>query len=401
MDDAETYRRQVGDFLANVLPHDWAGYGALEPPARERFRTRWRAALAESGYLVPGWPRRYGGRDADVVEQTVVAREFVQAGLPHHPGPNDILSLLLLGPTLLQCGSEAQCERFLPGTVDGRIAWAQGYSEPEAGSDLFSLRTTARRCDGGWRVSGQKVWQTAGTTANWLFLLARTDPEASRSRGLSFLLLPLDAEGVEVRGIRNAVGEEEFAEVFLDDVQVPDDCVVGQPGDGARIALTLLGYERALGGYTHSLGYEVELQRLASLVRHRGLASDNLTRNRLARCATVIRAIRCLSRDVLTEVEAGAAPGPESSVIKLLSSEYRQQVTTLALDVLGEDLLEPAGADGPYPLGPQPRGLDALSSRAWLRDYLQARPGTVYGGSSQIQRNTIAEQVLGLPREAR
>jgi hypothetical protein len=204
-----------------------------------------------------------------------------------------------------------------------------------------------------------------------------------------------------VRGIRNAVGEEEFAEVFLDDVEVPDDCVVGRPGDGARIALTLLGYERALGGYTNSLGYQVELERLAALTRQRGLASDSLVRDRIGRCATTVRAIRCLSQDVLAAVQAGAAPGPESSLIKLLSSEYRQQVTTLALDVLGEELLEPAGPDGPYPLGPQPYGLDPSSSRAWLRDYLQARPGTVYGGSSQIQRNTIAEQVLGLPREPR
>jgi len=400
-EQAERHLARIREFLSGILPPGWAGYGALAPGERERFRTTWRTALAESGYLVPGWPRRYGGRDADLVEQTVVARELVRAGLPHHPGPNDPLSLLLLGPTLLQCGSEEQRQRFLPATVDGRIRWAQGYSEPEAGSDLFSLRTAARPCPGGWRVSGQKIWQTAGCTANWLFLLARTDPDAGRGRGLSFLLTPLDAQGVEVRGIRNAVGEQEFAEVFLDDVEVPHDCVVGEPGDGARIALTLLGYERALGGYTNSLGYEVELERLAELVRHRGLAADPVTRDRLARCATTVRAIHCLSRNVLVEVQAGAAPGPESSLIKLLSSEYRQRVTTLALDVLGEELLEPDGADGPYPLGPQPHGLDPTSSRAWLRDYLQARPGTVYGGSSQIQRNTIAEQILGLPRESR
>jgi hypothetical protein len=400
-DDVERHQGEVRAFLAEVLPAQWPGYGALSPQERDEFRGSWRAALARSGYIAPGWPRRYGGRDASLTEQMVITQEFIRAGVPPHPTPNDPLSLLLLGPTLLQCGTEEQRERFLPATVSGEIAWAQGYSEPEAGSDLFGLRTRGVRIDGGWRVNGQKIWQTAGLTANWIFALIRTDPEVAKAKGLTFVLCPLDAPGIEVRGIRNAVGEEEFAEVFFTDVEIPDDLVVGGAGNGARVALTLLGYERALGGFAHSVAFEFELSRLAELARDRGFAGDQLVRDRIARCATKVRAIGSLSRGVLDEVGRGIAPGPESSLIKLLCSEYRQQVTTLAIDLLGSDLLAPTGPDGPYSLGAQPLGVDPTSARAWLRDYLQARPGTVYGGSSQIQRNTIAEQVLGLPREKR
>jgi hypothetical protein len=394
-----TAREEVRAFLASHLPENWTGMGALDPTESARFRTSWRAALAESGYLVPAWPAAYGGRDASVEEQMSIAEEWVRAGVPPLPHPNDAVGILLLGPTLLRWGTQEQRDRFLPATVRGGVRWAQGYSEPEAGSDLFGLRTRAEPAAGGWRVSGHKIWQTAGLTANWMFVLARTDPQAAASKGISFMVLPLDQQGVEVRGIQNPLGEEEFAEVRLTNAFVAADDVIGGVHNGARVALTLLGFERALAGYGASLANIVELDRLAELARAKGKADDPLTRGQLARCRTRTHALRCISRGALERLANGQAPGPEASVIKLVSSEYRHSVTTLARTLLGADILYPSGADGVLPLGPQLKGLDPYSPAAWIRDYIQARPVTVYGGSSQIQRNTIAEHVLGMPKD--
>ena len=399
--DAEEFRRNLRAFLKDYLPPDWQGRGALSPAARAEILDRWRAELVGRGWMVPSWPREYGGLEMGLGEQSVLAEEFTRAGLPGMVKPNDPYGLSLLGPTLLHWGTDDQKRRFLRPTVEGEIRWAQGYSEPEAGSDLFNLRTRAELVDGQWVVNGRKIWQSAGTTANWIFALVRTDTADSRSKGLSFLLIPLEQPGVEVRGIANMAQEVDFVEVTFTDAVTSEDNLVGGVNNGARVALTLLGFERGAGGVAEALAHMIELDRLADLIRATGQADDPTIRQRFADCCVRVHAMRCHALRTLSAATTGGVLGPESSIKKLVSSEYRKLVTELAMDVLGEDSLVLDGVGPAELLGPQPLGLDPLSTRAWVADFLHARPGTVYGGSSEIQRNTIGEQVLGLPREPR
>jgi alkylation response protein AidB-like acyl-CoA dehydrogenase len=398
---AEEFRAEVRSFLGDNLPEDWAGLGTLPAQDRTAFLTSWRETLRTNRMLAPWLPEQYGGRGLGVLGQSVLAEEFVRAGVPLMPAPNDGLGFMLLAPTLLHWGTERQKAHFLPRLMSGEHCWAQGFSEPGAGSDLFSLATSARRDGEQWIVNGQKVWQTAGVTANWIFALVRTDTEATRSRGISFMLIPLDQPGVEVRGITNMAGRVELAAVFFDDARAPADSVVGGVNNGATVALTLLGYERGAGGTASAATLALELQRLVDLARAKGRSGDPLVRQAVATCCEKVHVLRCLGLRGLTAGASGAAPGPESSILKLFTAEYRKTVTELAVLVLGGDALAPEGAASLEALVPQPLGFDPTSARGWVDDFLHARAGTIYGGSSQVQRDTIAEQILGLPREPR
>jgi alkylation response protein AidB-like acyl-CoA dehydrogenase len=397
---AEEYRGRVRALLARELPADWRGVAALGPEERARFDEKWRALLVEHRLIAPGWPSEYGGGGLDITGQSIVAEEFVRAGVPQQVLITDPLSLTLLGPTLLHWGTEAQKQHFIPRTISGEIRWAQGYSEPEAGSDLFGLRCRAVLDGDEWVVNGSKIWQTAGVHANWIFALVRTDPDAAKARGLSFLLIPYDQPGVEVRAIRTMDGGAEMAEVFFDNARTSADNIVGGVGNGAKVALTLLGFERGTGGIAAALAAKLELLRLRDAMRSYGV-EDVALRRRLADCWVSVHTMHCLALRTLTVSASGQPPGPESSIAKLMMSEYRKRVTELAVDVLGPRALTPTGRPSTVDRGPQPLGTDADSSSAWVADYLHARPGTVYGGSSEMQRNTIGEQVLGLPREPR
>jgi alkylation response protein AidB-like acyl-CoA dehydrogenase len=399
--EAQRYRAAIREILTGLLPERWAGLGALSASERSAFRISWRNALREHRLLAPNWPREYGGGGLSLLEQSIVAEELALLGAPQYPHPNDANGILLLGPTLLHFGTDEQKEYFLPRTLSGEITWAQGYSEPDAGSDLFGVRTRAVRDGEGWRVTGQKIWQTAGTTANWMFALVRTDPAQGGAKGLSFLLIPLRQDGAEVRGIRNMADEIEFAEVFLDGAFVDDAHVVGGPGHGARVALGLLGFERGAGGVAAAVSARIELDRLIELTRSLDRHRDTTIRRRIAECCSEVHTMHCLALRSLSAGMSGQPPGPESSITKILTSQYRQRVTELALDILGARSLAWSGDRPIDPLKPQPRGTDALSSAAWIGDALHARPSTVYGGSLQIQRTTIGERVLGLPREPR
>jgi alkylation response protein AidB-like acyl-CoA dehydrogenase len=399
--EIDQYRSSVKQFLSDHLPSGWQGIGALGPAEREQFLRGWRDTLLEHRLLAPGWPAEYGGAGLSVLEQSVVAEEFVRAGVPQMPHPNDAYGFGLLGQTLMHWGTPEQKDHFLSRTVNGDIHWAQGYSEPNAGSDLFNLRTRAQLDGDEWVVNGQKIWQSAGVTANWIFALVRTDPDAVRSKGISFMLIPLEQPGVEVRGIRNMAGEVEFAEVFFDNARTAAGNVVGGVNNGAKVALTLLGFERGAGGVAASVSMFIELERLIELARAKGKDQDPSVRQAIATCWTKVHVLRCLGMRAVTAGATGRPPGPESSIIKLFSSEYHKAVTELAVAVLGTGALAPDGPAAVNALGAQPRGLDPASSAAWVADFLHARPGTVYGGSSEIQRNTIGEQVLSLPREPR
>jgi alkylation response protein AidB-like acyl-CoA dehydrogenase len=395
------YRESARTRLRSMLPTNWNGYGALSADERAAFDPWWREQLLQNGMLAAGWPAEYGGGGLTIVEQSIVAEELAELGAPQYPMPNDTFGLQLLGPTLMHYGTAEQQNYFLPRTLSGEIRWAQGFSEPEAGSDLFNVRTTARRSGDSWVVTGQKVWQTAGITANWIFTVVRTDPDVRGAKGLSFLLIPIDQPGVTVRGIRNIAGETEFSEVFFDDAVTASDHVVGEVGQGGTVAMALLGFERGAGGVAAAVGSRIELERLSDLIVHRGLAGDTAITRRLAQCRADVHVMRCLALRTLSAVSAGTIPGAESSVTKWFVSRYRQRVTELAMDVLGPEGVALVGARTVFPLGPQPRGLDSRSANAWIEDALHARPVTVYGGSLQIQRNTIGEQLLGLPRQQR
>jgi alkylation response protein AidB-like acyl-CoA dehydrogenase len=397
----QAYRDEVRSALCSLLPTDWSGYGSLDPEQCAQFDPWWRQQLLEHGMLAAGWPAEYGGGGLTITEQSIVAEELAEVGAPQYPTPNDTFGLQLLGPTLMHYGTQEQRDYFLPRTLSGEIRWAQGYSEPEAGSDLFNVRTVAHRSGDTWVVNGQKVWQTAGTTANWIFTVVRTDPEVKGAKGLSFILIPIDQPGVIVRGIRNIAGETELAEVFFDDAVASAEHVVGEVGQGGTVALALLGFERGAGGLASAVSSRIELERLAELIADRGKSDDTSLTRRLAQCRADVHAIRCLALRTLAAVSSRAVPGPEASVTKWFVSRYRHRVTELAMDVLGSDGVALTGADTVAPLGPQPKGLDPASRAAWIQDALHARPVTIYGGSLQIQRNTIGERLLGLPREQR
>lgn len=398
---AEKFRTHVREFLAENLPAEWRGMGALSPSEQDAFRHEWRSLLAANRMIGITWPTQYGGGGLTLIEHSIMLEEFVRAGVPSLPLPNDSFGVNLLGATLLHWGTEEQKEFFLPRTISGEISWAQGYSEPDAGSDLFNLRTKGTVRGDELVINGQKTWQTAGVTANWLFCIVRTNPDVSPSRGLSFVLVPRDQPGVEVRGIKTMGGQTEFAEVFFTDAATSLDNVVGGLGNGAKVALTLLGYERGAGGVASALAFEYELERLAALARHHQRHHDPDVRRRLARCRVQVHALRCVALQTLSKALNGEAPGSESSIVKLMTAEHHQVVTELAMDILGPEALTPHGPDILESLQPQPRGLDATSSQAWVSDYLNARARTIYGGSSEIQRNTIGERILGLPREPR
>jgi alkylation response protein AidB-like acyl-CoA dehydrogenase len=394
------FRRTVVEFLGRALPGDWAGVGALAAQERREFLDRWRRTLAENGYLGCAWPTAYGGAGYDLVRQSVVQEEFARAGVPHLPWPTDGFSFNLIAPVLLHWGTEEQKRHYLPRMISGEHRWCQGYSEPDAGSDLFNLRTRATRDGDDWVLDGQKTWQTAGTEANWIFVLARTGTREERAKGLSLLLVPLDQVGVTVRPIRTMTGQAEFSEVFFDCARTRVADTVGPVGEGARVALTLLGFERGTASGALHVAHRLELERLVALARRRGRAGDPLVRQRLAWCYGRVEALGQLSRRILARAAGGGPPGPESSVLKLYVSEYHARLTELAVDILGMDAAVASGAPSVAQLGPDPLG-SPNTALAWVQKFMIARAATIYGGSSQIQRSTIGERVLGLPREPR
>jgi alkylation response protein AidB-like acyl-CoA dehydrogenase len=395
------FRRQVADFIAAQLPEGWAGEGALPRAEIAAFRARWRAALVESRFLVPHWPAAYGGLGVGPLHYAALVEEFVRAGVPHLVHENDGFGLKLVGPAVMTWGTEEQKQRFLPPTISGELRWAQGYSEPEAGSDLFSLRTRGVVQGDQVVINGQKVWTSAGLSANWMFALVRTDVSAARGRGLSFVLIDLDQPGVEVRGIKNLVGEEDYSEVFFTDARAHLGDVIGGLGNGGRVALTVLGHERGANALALAASNQIEVNRLSALANACGITAHDAAGWRLGKLVAAVELQRALATKLLAQTVAGEEIGPVSSLVKLTAALHRQQVHELAVDMLGMDANALSGDFGVEHLRPQPVGSDALSSRAWVTDYLSARAATIYGGSLQIQKNTIGEQLLGLPREPR
>jgi alkylation response protein AidB-like acyl-CoA dehydrogenase len=400
---AEAFREKMQAFLAEHLPADWEGIGALEHDESMAFTGRWREILRDNRLLAATWPTEYGGAGLSALESVIMAEEFQRAGVPTG-GTNDAFSIQMVGNTIIQWGTEEQKRHFLPRIISGEDVWCQGYSEPNAGSDLGNLGCRAVLDGDEWVINGQKIWTSAGHLANWIFVLTRTDPEAAKHRGITFLLCPMDQPGVEVRPIKMISGESEFNEVFFTDARTPRGNVVGEVNGGWAVAMTLLGYERGEAAATTPVAFRGELDRLVALARERGAqgrgTDDPVIRQRLMWCHTKVEIMRYLGMRTLTRFLSGEHPGPDASIFKLYWSEYHKVVTELAVDILGADGLRLVGKLPSSSFSTDSAGAPN-DSGSWLGTFLNARAGTIYAGTSQVQRNIIGEMVLGLPKEPR
>ncbi len=397
--EAETFRARVVAFLDRALPTDFPGLGRMSHDEMREFVTQWRKQLYAEGFLAPGWPVAYGGGGLSALEQVILAEEFAKAGVPTG-GPNDVFGIVMLGNTLLQWGSEEQKKHYLPRILSGDDVWCQGYSEPNAGSDLGGLALKATLDGDQWILNGQKIWTSAGHLADHIFTLARTDPDAPKHKGISFLLVDMRQPGIEVRPIKMISGESEFNEVFYTDAVCPKDNVVGGLNNGWAVAMTLLGYERGEGAATTPVRFQAEVDRLVMLARECGVADDLRIRQRIASAYSKVQIMRYLGLRTLTQFLNGHHPGPEGGIFKRYWSEYHQTVTELGVDILGAAGMVMEGRMPGNAFQPDDKTAPNTSA-SWVGTFLNARAGTIYAGSSQIQSNIIGEMVLGLPKEPR
>ena len=395
--EAEAYREKVQAFLAEHLPADWQGIGALAPEEAVEFTREWRKTLFENGLLAASWPQEYGGAGLSPLEQVVVVEEFAKAGVPAG-GSNDVFGIQMVGNTILQWGTPEQKAHFLPRILSGEDIWCQGYSEPNAGSDLANLGCRAELDGDEWVINGQKIWTSAGHLANWIFVLTRTDPDNAKHKGITFLLVPMEQPGVEVRPIEMISGESEFNEVFFTDARTAKENVVGEVNGGWAVAMTLLGYERGEAAATMPIMFRTELDRLVAMAKERGRADDPLIRQRLAWCHSKVEIMKWNGMRTLSRYLAGGHPGPADSTFKLFWSEYHKKVTELAMDIMGADGLVPTGRRPSSSFQADDPGAPN-STASWAYTFLHARAGTIYAGTSQVQRNILGEMVLGLPKE--
>jgi alkylation response protein AidB-like acyl-CoA dehydrogenase len=339
------------------------------------FRHAWDRRLYAAGWSGVHWPREHGGRGATLVESAIYNEELARAAAPP---PVNVIGLTLAGPTIMVHGTAEQQERFLAPILAADEIWCQGFSEPGAGSDLAALSTRAERGDGGWRVTGQKVWTSFARDAQWCLLLARTDRDAAKHRGITYFLLEMDQPGVQVRPIPQINGYAEFNEVFLEDAFVPDEQVLGPVNGGWPVAMTTLSNERSGLVFGKSFQARILLDRLTAIADERGLLDDGAVAARLGELHLRVEAVRLTAyRNVTSEMRHGQ-PGPEGSVIKWMWSEADQAVTELAVELLGSEALE---EDSP-----------------WAFELLRARGDTIESGTTEIIKNIVAERVLGLPR---
>jgi alkylation response protein AidB-like acyl-CoA dehydrogenase len=398
--DVEGFRAEVKGVLAEELPEAWSGLGAIaDAEATTAFVKNWRRTLYRRGLLGVAWPVEYGGRGLTKLHQVVLVEELTKAGLPFGEQPADSTGVKMLGNTLLHYGTDAQKAAILPGLLSGEQRWCQGFSEPGAGSDLASARTRAVLDGEEWVLDGQKIWTSGAQTSTGIFVLARTDPDGAKHRGLSFLLVSLDQPGIDIRPIKHMAGGSEFCEVFFTGARAPKDNVVGEVNGGWNVAKTLLTFERGEEAATNPLLFRAEIERLRELARTSGRADDPVIRQRLAWCFARVEIMRYLGYRILTEVLSGAEMGPAASVSKLYWSEYHRVATQLALDMQGLSGLDLHGKAPTRHFRADEPGSDPSSTRSWWQVSLNARAGTIYAGTSEVQRNILAELALGLPRE--
>jgi alkylation response protein AidB-like acyl-CoA dehydrogenase len=380
--EAEAFRAEYRAWLDANLTDELRGLAYQGEPDEGYLALMhgWNRTLADAGYAAISWPVAYGGRDASVMEQVVFAEENVRAGAPGTLNP---IGLANIAPSIMAFGTEAQKDRFLRPMLRGDEIWCQGFSEPDAGSDLASLSTSARWTGDGWVVNGQKVWNTYGTLASFCELLVRTDPTASKHRGITSLLVDMTLPGIEVRPLRTLTGEREFCELFFTDVFVPADAILGAENDGWTVAMATLSFER---GGVASLHLQIRhrIRRLVELAHENGTGADPLVRQRLADLHTRGETLRFLADRAVSRAAAGLPPGPESSLIKIVWSQVGRALPLAAADVAGGVL-----------------AWDVATSGRTATELLSSTSLTIAGGTTEVNRNVVAERVLGLPKEPR
>jgi alkylation response protein AidB-like acyl-CoA dehydrogenase len=375
----EEFRARLREFLTAQHP----GRPPKDPAEKLAWQKGWLARLFDAGFAGPSWPREYGGMELDFGKQVIYQEEYARARVPGPLGTG----LGIAAPTIIKYGTAEQKERFLRPMLRGDSVWAQGYSEPEAGSDLQALRTTARRDGDEYVVNGQKVWNSSAEIADVIFTLVRTGTQESRQNGISYLLIDAHAPGVTVRPIRDLTGAANFTEIFFSDVRVPVENLVGEESAGWALVRTSLGHERAAGAMNQAALYRRVLSELIELAQERGLTADPLVRERLADFEVRVRIMRLTGMRTISDIQAKGEPGPASSTSRLFIVTFEQELHEFAVDLLG-----PYGALGK-------KDPHAVQRGRWVWGFLRTRASTIGAGTAEIQRNTIAEQVLGLPRD--
>jgi alkylation response protein AidB-like acyl-CoA dehydrogenase len=377
--DEEQFRSELRGWLEANLPADMLGHRGGTARFSDEAVRAWSRALYEAGYIGLTWPKDYGGGGKPYSYQAIFLEEVARAEAPQHLG---VIGLGMAGPTIISHGTEAQKARHLQPILSASEIWCQGFSEPDAGSDLSAVRTTARLEGSHFVVDGQKVWSSYAHIAQWCIVVTRSDPSSERHAGLTYLIVDMKAPGVEVRPLRQITGEAEFNEIFFSGVEVPVEDVLGEVGGGWQVAMTTLLHERGTLGFSLTATLEVTVRKLIELARDRG--ATPLQRDAIAREWIELQALRYTAYRSLSALLKTGVPGPEGSILKLQWSEANQRVTKLALELLGPDaqLLAENAPYGGY----------------WQYMQLRSRGNTIEAGTSEILRNIVAERVLGLPR---
>lgn len=379
-----SFRDELRRWLADNLPHD-AGSPEGDTTMQERFAglRSWQRKVYEGGWAGVSWPKEYGGRGASLMEQVLFTEEMARAAAP--PLAN-VLGLGLIGPTIIAYGTEAQKKRFLSPILSGEEIWCQGFSEPNAGSDVAAIRTEALLDGDHFIVNGQKVWTSYGWAADWCALVTRTDPASAKHKGLTYLLVDMRSPGVDVRPLRQMTGETEFNELFFENMRVPAENVVGKMNEGWQVAIGTLMHERATLGASLTITYRRQFDRLVELAHQLGRDQDPVIRQKLAQSFAEIEIMRLNQMRSISRVSESGVPGPEGSIQKIFWSELNQRFQQVAAELLGPYAQLTKGS--PY----------ALDEGQWAHSFLRARGNTIEAGTSEIQRNIIGHFVLGLPK---
>ena len=384
----EIFRTEIVEWLARNLTGEFASVKGRGGPGDEHAlfeeRHAWERKLGADGWIGVGWPKGVGGRDLSLNQQVIFYEEYARA---QGPGRVGHIGEGLLGPTLIHFGTDEQKARFLPGILSGETVWCQGYSEPNAGSDLANVQTRAERQGDEWVLNGQKVWTSGAAWSQWCFVVCRTDPDAQpKHRGISYILVPMDQEGVEIRPIEQMTGDSEFSEVFFNNARSDIDNIVGGENGGWKVSMGTLAFERGASTLGQQMLFNNELEEIIAIAKENGKAKDPVMRQRIVDAWIGLRLQRYNALRMLSG-EEGAIPGRESMIIKIFWATWHRDLGKLAMDVMGSHSEIADGA---------PYDLNSLQ-----RMYLFTRSDTIYAGSNEIQRNIISERALGMPREPR
>ena len=380
----ELFRQECADWLNGQMAGEFSDIkGVTKLTGSPERRKEWEQQLAAHRWSCIGWPSQWGGRDATLAQQVIFAEEYARAGVP---GRVNHIGVELAGPTILTFGTEEQKQRFLPDIAAGKTIFCQGFSEPNAGSDLASVRTKARLEGDEWVVNGQKIWTSLAHISDWIFVITRTEEGSKGPKGLTFLMMPIDQPGIEIRGIRQINGDAEFNETFFTDARCPADSLIGAVGEGWRIAMGLLAFERGVSTLGQQMGFRNELDEIIAVAKANGAANDPLIRQRLAKAEVGLRLMRYGALRMLSQTDHSSMDGA-ALTYNIQWASWRRNLGELAMDVLGQGGEISDHAEYEW---------DTLPNL-----FLFSRSDTIYGGTNQIQRNLIAERGLGLPREPR